>query len=129
MCNIYNIISISYSCHVCSARNMGTIKGEKLNEPESDTSRSVKKKKKNVPSPARMDSACRVPTGLQTSIVDMSQTRTGDSWMQFPGIHPYNSKVIIFIIIGPPLLFNRVPTHFPFQNIHTFPDSDFQTSQ
>ncbi len=34
MWNIYNIISISYSCHVCSARNMGTIKGEKLNEPD-----------------------------------------------------------------------------------------------
>ncbi len=34
MCNIYNIISILYSRHVCSARNIGTIKGEKLKREE-----------------------------------------------------------------------------------------------
>ncbi len=66
LCNMfqqsYKIISISYSCHVCSARNMGTIKGEKLNEPESDPS-PICKKKKNGPSLARMDSACRAPSG------------------------------------------------------------------
>ncbi len=40
---------------------MGTNKGEKLNEPESDPS-PICKKKKNGPSLARMDSACRAPS-------------------------------------------------------------------
>ncbi len=41
---------------------LGTIKGEKLNEPESDLSPICQKK-----NTARMDSACRAPTGLQGS--------------------------------------------------------------
>ncbi len=35
MYSIYNINGISYSSHVYSARiRMGTVKGEKLNEPD-----------------------------------------------------------------------------------------------
>ncbi len=41
---------------------LGTIQGEKLNEPEPDLS-PICKKKKNGPNPARMDSACRAPSG------------------------------------------------------------------
>ncbi len=40
---------------------LGTIKGEKLNEPESDPSPICKK---NSPNPARMHSACRVPMDI-----------------------------------------------------------------
>ncbi len=40
---------------------LGTIKGEKLNEPEPDLSPILKTK--NGPNPARMDSACRAPSG------------------------------------------------------------------
>ncbi len=40
---------------------LGTIKGEKLNEPESDPSPICKK---NSPNPARMDSTCRVPMDI-----------------------------------------------------------------
>ncbi len=56
MYNIYNIIIITiiHTVHVWCAY-LGTIKGEKLNEPEPDLS----KKKKT----ARMDSACRAPLG------------------------------------------------------------------
>ncbi len=39
---------------------MGTNKGAKLNEPESDPRPICKKK--NGPSPARMDSACQAPS-------------------------------------------------------------------
>ncbi len=51
---------------------LGTIKGEKLNEPESNP---ICQKKNNGPNPARMDSACRVPTGLQGSTVNHSHIR------------------------------------------------------
>ncbi len=40
---------------------LGTIKDEKLNEPESDPSPICQKKK--GPNPARMDSACQAPSG------------------------------------------------------------------
>ncbi len=63
MYNIYNIIIITIihtvQCVVCTY--LGTIKGEKLNEPESDPSPNCKKK--NVPNPTRRDSACRAPLG------------------------------------------------------------------
>ncbi len=41
---------------------LGTIKGEKLNEPESYLSL-ICQKKKNSPNPAQMDSVCRAPLG------------------------------------------------------------------
>ncbi len=67
---------------------MGTIKGEKLNEPESDPSRSVKKKKM---ARARSEWTQHVgprrdPTGLQTSTVgagtsaEAKATETSPPW-------------------------------------------------
>ncbi len=52
---------------------MGTNKGEKLNEPESDPSPICKK------SPARMDSACRAPSGSD-GLADLYLKRRCTEW-------------------------------------------------
>ncbi len=69
--NHYN--NISYSMYVVCAY-LCTIKGEKLNEPESDPN-PICKKEKNVPSPAQMDSRPTGPDGL-AGVYPLSPTTT-----------------------------------------------------